>query len=655
MKQKQLLSGSFSLLKTFLFVSVLSLSALSVQAQTPVQVHVTGFTESTHFLSEKVYDGTDVLAMVPGATITLTGVTDGDDVEAVAVGHYTTANAGDNLSYEITFTLTGAQAANYCIFDTIRGNNGRITPKQLTASGLVLVPSKVYDGSTSCDVATNGSVSGAITGDFFFFIPSAAYLDANVGTAKQVVVTYRVTGTDASNYLAPATDSTSFTADITPKPIHIQGIAIDTTKIYDGTLTAQVTNHGMASVMDVLIFDTVMPVRATATYLDKNVGTDKPIIVTYQLRGPQAANYMGISDSSLVADITPRLISVSGTEIRLCKEVDGTTDAVILTSGEADNLADGDVVNLNTNAFYADADTGHNKNIYVCYTYADNGIDQRNYILPDTALYSTHGKIILPTQLAVLNTTTGEEFLLTSDGMCQGDMASANYQVIAGEPVTYSLAFSSEAHLAGFADVVNAPLPGTGEGTYLTIPVPADAPYGHYYVSITLTNEAEVSVTYSLDFVVNYPVTYIDALFSDVVCVNNSENIFNSYQWYHDGVAIEGATKQYYYQEGGLTGVYYAVVNLGEATEGRTCERDFGTPSAAKTLTVSPNPVVADAIVRLSGFDGEEHTLQLFNAYGQQLLSITFTGNEYRLDLSAMPQGAYLISVDGERAKALKF
>lgn len=653
MKQNKLFSGYHSKAKAFLMVAVMSLSGLSAWSQTPTRVGVTGISEVNTFFTQKVYDGNTLLPMNPAATITLTGVAEGDDVTATAVGNYSSPNAGDSISFSISFSLSGADAANYYIDTVVTGLNGRITPKNLSVTATMVRSSKVYDGTTLCSVINNGTVMGAIPGDFFNFTANAVYLDPNVGSFKQVAVSYTLSGLNAGNYNPPANDS-SFFADITPRPVHIVGVAIDSAKIYDGTTNVIVVNHGVPVSSEVVATDTIMPVTATALYLDPNVGDDIPVVITYQLGGPQASNYDPLPDSSMVADIVRRPLSAEGARVRLCKEYDATTAATLLQGANATNLVAGDIVTLTTLAEYDTPDTGHNKTIFLTFAFADNSATQRNYSLPDTIVYSHVGKIILPTELAILSTTSGE-FALTTDGACMGDIAEANYRVTQGEPVVYYISFTPEFQALGFSNVDSVALPGTGEGTFLPIQIPSNCPFGHYYADITFLNEAEVSVTYRFPFTVNYSSDYMTAIFEDVVSIVNTEEIFSTYQWYHNGLPIEGATLPYYQEEGGLTGTYFVRVNIGTPTEGRTCDKSFNTRAATKSVKVSPNPVSTTAKVSLRGFDEGAHLLEVFNAYGQKTLSCTFSGNECLVDLSAMPQGAYLVTVDGEKAKAIKF
>ena len=631
--------------KLVLFSAALALASLAANAQTPTRVGVTGVSEVNTFFTEKMYDGTTTLPMAPGATITLTGVNPGDDVTAVPVGNYASANADSNINYSISFTLTGTDAANYYIDTVVTGNNGRITRKPLTISGTVIDSSKVYDGTTACNITSNGSVYGIVPGEIFFFNPTAAYADSRVGENKPVRVTYSLIGASLDNYIVPAADSTSFFAAITPKPVHITGAAIDAAKIYDGTTFSQVINNGMCVTMEIVLHDTVSP-TASANYASPAVGTAIPVEVTYTLSGPQAANYTAIPDT-LSANILQRPLTMGGAVVKLCKEYDGTTAATLVTAAEPTNLVAGDVVPVRTTAEYDTPDTGYGKTIFLTFAFADNGTDQLNYTLPDTVIYSHAGKIILPTQL------DENGLYIVTDGTCEGDNIAVNYTIAQGEPVVYYITFPAEALALGFTNVDSLALPSSTTGS-IPIQIPVGCPFGHYTCTVTFLNEAGGRAAFPFNFTVNYSSDYMTDIFEDVVSIVNLGGIFETYQWYHNGVAIDGATKPYYQEEGGLTGTYYVVVNAGTVTEGRTCEKAFNN-AAAKSVKVSPNPVTTTANVSLHGFGEGEHLLVVYNAYGQQLLSRTFSGNESTLDLSALPQGTYLLTVDGEKAKTVKF
>jgi hypothetical protein len=152
-------------------------------------------------------------------------------------------------------------------------------------------------------------------------------------------------------------------------------------------------------------------------------------------------------------------------------------------------------------------------------------------------------------------------------------------------------------------------------------------------------------------------------VFDDVLSIDNSglldnqPNRFRTFKWYHNDQAIN-ETKPYHQELGGLTGTYHVLVNEGGEDENIICpwnESQLVVSTPSQTVHVNPSPVVNQAQVKLQGqFENETHQLRLFNSYGNQMLSTTFTGRTFTLDMSALPHGTYLISVDGATAKTIK-
>jgi|GEM_PF-1475881 len=78
---------------------------------------------------------------------------------------------------------------------------------------------------------------------------------------------------------------------------------------------------------------------------------------------------------------------------------------------------------------------------------------------------------------------------------------------------------------------------------------------------------------------------------NDVLLFDNSSKAFNGWQWYKNGSPVNGATGQYYYESGNLTGEYYALVKTTGGEILTTCPITV-TPGATQApMTVFPNPV----------------------------------------------------------------
>ncbi|OWQ86155.1 hypothetical protein CDN99_20155, partial [Roseateles aquatilis] len=200
----------------------------------------------------KVYDG-DTTANVSGGQLTASGAIDGDVVN-VGIGsggsaHYDTKNVGNGKTVTVdglvvTDGSNGATAVyGYKLASTSVGAAiGQVTPKTVTvANGAV--QDKVYDGTTTAQVSAGG-VSGLVLGDDALLGGSVSFVDKNAGVGKAVNVSgLALTGADAGNYVLDTSGSGGLTATITQRVIDVAGVGV-TTKVYDGTRTAQVTTQG---------------------------------------------------------------------------------------------------------------------------------------------------------------------------------------------------------------------------------------------------------------------------------------------------------------------------------------------------------------------------------------------------------------------------
>ncbi|WP_341280760.1 YDG domain-containing protein [Paenibacillus sp. FSL H8-0537] len=165
----------------------------------------------------KVYDGTSAAAVTAGSrdgSCVGEGICPEDDVTVAASGAYDDENVGTNKSITVSYILLGPpiEVGNYTPPASITVT-GTITAKQLTVTAPTLTASKVYDGTAIADV-TPGALANVIIGDDVQVHAVATYNDAAVGTNKVITIEYTLTGADAINYMAPATQTVS-TGEIT--------------------------------------------------------------------------------------------------------------------------------------------------------------------------------------------------------------------------------------------------------------------------------------------------------------------------------------------------------------------------------------------------------------------------------------------------------
>ena len=195
------------------------------------------------------------------------------------------------------------------------------------------------DGATSLctNVALSGNTATCTTSALTAgthpitatYNPSTGFLTSTSTTLNQVVNTKQLTG--------------SFTA---------------ASKAYDGTTAASILTRSLSGVVGA---DAVSLSGGSATFDNKNVGTDKTVTGTgFTLSGAAAGNYsLASSTLTTTANITNQ--SLNGGFTAANKVYDGTTDATILTRFVTSGLVSGDSVTVNggTASFgNKNADTG---------------------------------------------------------------------------------------------------------------------------------------------------------------------------------------------------------------------------------------------------------------------------------------------------------
>ena len=520
----------------------------------------------------------------------------------------------------------------------------------ITITGTTLDSAKVYDGTLFAHGVILGTVTPALTPGLSIST-NARYLDPNVGTNKPVVVYYSLSGPGASNYYIRECDTLS--ADITPRPLYPDSVVLENVRTYNGNTDCQVLNPGILN--NLVEGDTVYQ-TVTAQFSNANASILKLINVTHDISGPQVSNYAVADTNRYFGSISKYPIQPIGMNIFTVKEYDGTDAATIITAAAPDRIFNEDDVTLTTTANFDSPEIGDNKVITAHFSLS--GEDCSNYSVIADSIYSNFGCIIPALMLDTLG-LNGEQLVSDKYGFCQGENIVLRYHLRQGEPVYYYVYFPEEQAAAGFRDTIVNPC--NENDSLITFPLPAGCPAGHYTVYISLVSSALKIHNFTAEFTVNMPNSYLVQTFDDVISIDNSgaldgqPNRFNAYQWLHNGKMILGANKPYYQEIGGLTGEYSLIVNPNQEDEAMVCPKhDFVAMPASKALYLLPSPVVTTTTVKLQGFDNENHTLQVYNDRGVLLLSSTFLGRQYTLDLSTLPHGTYLVTVDGVSAKTLK-
>ena len=241
-----------------------------------------------------------------------------------------------------------------------------IQPKEVTISD-VKVADKIYDGTADASITSFGTVNVLARGDDVKIEPGeAAFDNKNVGSGKTVTFSgFSLSGDDALNYTLVSQPS-AVTADITAREITIIGATVESTKVYDGTADAQITNTGTPS--ENYDGKNLRVAEGSAAYDNKNVGNGKTVVFTgFALAGDAAANYkLTAQPENTTASISAKKLTIADLKVK-DKQYDGKNTAEIDGTPTLVGVVDGDVLAL-VNGFPSFDSVKIGKNIPIGFT-----------------------------------------------------------------------------------------------------------------------------------------------------------------------------------------------------------------------------------------------------------------------------------------------
>ncbi len=388
----------------------------------------------------KVYDGTTVATLVP-SDYTLSGFITGEGATITqTVGEYGSANAGPQA---VTVQLApgdfdpfaNTNLDNYTLPTEATGI-GTILRAPLTAS-IVGNPTRVYNGTTR--VGLNSSyfeISGLVSGESMTVVSRVGDYDSRNAGSRSIVVALPsasefVAGANTllTNYVLPVEAAGPGT--ITPAPLNVLGVSAQN-KVYDQTTLAQLagtaTLYGLVTGDDV----TLDPSASTGTFASANVGNGIAVTASgYSVTGADVGNYQLFQPSGLVANITPRGLTIANLTA-LDKFYDGTTAATLSGSATLSGVLAGDDVALNgggSSASFLQSNVGTDLRVNVG-GFAISGAQAGNYTLSQPSGLTADINPLALTGSILGNPTK------TYDGTTQVSLTAANYALsgfIAGE------------------------------------------------------------------------------------------------------------------------------------------------------------------------------------------------------------------------------
>ncbi|MES2382753.1 MAG: HYR domain-containing protein, partial [Bacteroidota bacterium] len=136
------------------------------------------------------------------------------------------------------------------------------------------------------------------------------------------------------------------------------------------------------------------------------------------------------------------------------------------------------------------------------------------------------------------------------------------------------------------------------------------------------------------------------------------QQIFHSYQWYRNGVAIPGATNQAYTMT--RSGVYSVVVGTNQGCSTASDPLGVGVPVGVNNVTeqvkfsIHPNPSSGLFTIDIEGISGKQTNIIVYDALGKQIKEVathTFTTD---LDLTDLAPGTYYVRLNQDNKTSLK-
>lgn len=330
----------------------------------------------TPVVDSKVYDATRSAIVarlndnrVPGDVLALSSTG--------ALFDMKTALAGKTVTVSGISLVPGGDAGNYTV-GTTATTTADIFKRNLTVTATGR--DKTYDATTAAavDLAT-GDRQGADTLNLAYTV--AEFNDKKVAVGKAVsVLGISISGTDSSNYNLLNT-SAATTASINKRDLTVTATGND--KTYNATTAATVS----LSTRDRQASDTVQLSSSSASFGDKNVGTNKPVAVSgISMSGSDAGNYNLLNTTAATtASISKRDMTV--TAIGVDRPYNGSMAATVEL--RTVNRQGSDTVNLNyTSASFADRNVGTDRPVAVS-GISIAGADAGNYNLLNTTAATT--------------------------------------------------------------------------------------------------------------------------------------------------------------------------------------------------------------------------------------------------------------------------
>lgn len=317
-------------------------------------------------VQNRPYNGTTGATVLGGSVIGVLSDTGTLNGSATATFADKNAGVGKTVTFDPfvePFNMVDSNSKPVFGYTFVGSMSGDISKTVISAN--VTGDNKVYDATTAATVKV-GAISGLVGSETVIVTGSGTFTDKNVGNAKPISAGYSIAdganGGLAGNYQFTPLGG-SVVADITPAPLLITGLS-GADKVYDATTVATLSGSPSISPLGADVVN--LSGTASASFVDKNVGVNKPISVSgLSISGADAGNYSLQSVGSVQASITKAPLLLNGLS-GLDKVYDATVAAFVSGSASVSPLGSDSVgLSGSPTAVFADKNVGLDKPITV--------------------------------------------------------------------------------------------------------------------------------------------------------------------------------------------------------------------------------------------------------------------------------------------------
>src|SRR6218665_1234758 len=384
----------------------------------------------------KIYDG-NTNATITG---TLEGIIAPDEVTFIGTGTFDSPAIALNVPVTSTSTITG-DVSNYTLVQPT-GLSANITAEALIPQTITFgTLNDVVYGSANFNLAATATSGLSIA--YESSDNSIASISGNT-IAINGTGTVTITASQEGNGTYDMAQAVAQTFTVTPKELTIASAAA-ANKTYNGNDLAQITGT-----LDGIVGLDQVTFNGIGNFATTTVGEAINVTTAITISGSAVANYTIAQPTALTADITPKMLTISG--LSAANKIYDQTTAATISGGTLNGIVGNDDVSFSGSAVFTSANVGTNialiLNLELAGTAATNYELQQPLIDADitrapltiTGL-TAENKVYNRNTTAVLNGNPTLEGIFENDEVTLSGSGIGNFNnknVAANKPVTVS-------------------------------------------------------------------------------------------------------------------------------------------------------------------------------------------------------------------------